>query len=257
MNGKSVGRLIRSNPVTARALTEYRVRQLRLLPQFEDLRLCMSAAVSGTTAIDVGASVGNYSLGLSKAVGRRGRVLALEANPAVYRELVRSTWRTGVESLNLAASSRSGTAELFVPVDEDGTQHEPIASLEARPAQSGKTVQVPCSPLDALVDGLTPVSVVKIDVEGHEADVIEGANTIIEEYRPVFLIEIEERHLVGKTVADVVGLLTSRGYSAWGIHGRQLIPWEDYDVDQWQTSYLSAPAGRDPADYVNNFLFRP
>src|SRR3954471_21099738 len=66
MDKKIVGRVLRSNPVTARALTEYRVRRLRSRPQFEDLRLGMAAAVEGTVAIDVGASVGNYALGLSK-----------------------------------------------------------------------------------------------------------------------------------------------------------------------------------------------
>lgn len=257
MRIKNVGRLLRATAPTARVLTEYRVRGLTRAELSADVAHCMRLATPGSTAIDVGASVGNYALAMSKAVGRNGRVLALEANPTVFGELVHSTWGSRVSPLNLAASNTSGWATMKVPVGKDGQQNKWLATLEARD-QDGVSFEVQCTRLDDLADGARPVSVIKIDVEGHEAKVIEGATEVIERNSPALVIEIEERHLVGRSVADVVKLLTDRGYECSGIHGRALLPWSEFDIARWQTEWLA----KDPAwqqrhklDYVNNFLF--
>lgn len=223
---------------------------------YADLGHCIREAVRGSTAIDVGASVGNYALAMSRAVGRHGRVLALEANPAVFAELVSSTWASRVTPLNLAASSSSGWADMLVP--QDGRErHEPLATLEPRPGTAGTTVPVRCIRLDDLADAARRVSLVKIDVEGHEADVLAGAEEIIARDAPTFVIEIERRHLVGRDVADVVTFLLDRGYTCAAIQGSRLIPWEEFDVDRLQTAALESGAdAAQQADYVNNFLFR-
>jgi FkbM family methyltransferase len=258
MRQKDLGRILRSHSLTARALTEFRVWQMGRQTLFADLAHCVRLAEAGSTAVDVGASVGNYALALRKAVGRGGRVLALEPNPAVYKELTRSTWGADVDARNLAASSANGTTELLIPVDGAGRAEEPIASLEDR-GQACTRVKVQRARLDDLLRDVHHVSVIKIDVEGHEADVIRGADEVLERHRPGLVIEIEQQHQTGnRHVRDVVALLTRRNYECYGIHGEMLIPWAGFDVQRWQTAWLAAEKSYrnlHKTDYVNNFLF--
>lgn len=258
MQKKDVGRLLRSFSVTARLLTEYRVRTMLPEGEFADLAHCVRLARPGTTAVDVGASVGNYALALRKAVGPNGRVLALEANPAVFKELVRSTWLAGVDAHNLAVSSQEGTAELRIPVDALGRVQEPVATLEDR-GQECVRVQIPRTTLDHLLADAERVSVIKIDVEGHEGEVIRGATGVLDKHRPALVMEIEAQHVGGGAAMEaVVALVTNRGYTCHAIHGSTLIPWQEFDVERWQSSYLAQPEeyrSTHRMDYVNNFLF--
>lgn len=258
---KSVGRALRAHPLSARVLTEYRVRQLKKSARSADLARCMELATLGSVAVDVGASVGNYALAMSKSVGRRGHVIAIEANPAVFKELVRSTWGSRVTPLNLAASSRSGLARMSVPAGRDGAQVEPLGTLEPRCDGGAHQFKIPCARLDDIIDDRRPVSLIKIDVEGHESDVLLGTTGTIERHRPVFVVEIEQRHLRGRSVADTVEWIMDRGYECHGIKGSELIPWAAYDIERDQLQWLSrddlSPRDIGNIGYVNNFLFRP
>jgi FkbM family methyltransferase len=255
---KDIGRILRAFPPTARLLTEFRVKELLGAPGFADLGHCIRLAKPGSTAVDVGASVGNYALALRKAVGSKGRVLALEANPAVYKELVSSTWLSGVDARNLAASSTSGTAELVIPVDESGRAEEPIATLEPRAGRSVR-VLISCARLDDLLRDEERVSVIKIDVEGHELDVLTGAQAVLERHRPALVVEIEKQHQRGhREPGDTVRLMTGLGYTCHAIHEDELIPWGEFDIERWQTRWLkqSEEYRRSHfSEYVNNFLF--
>jgi FkbM family methyltransferase len=258
---KSVGRTLRSHPISARMLTEYRVRQMMRSETSADLARCVEFTTPGSVAVDVGASVGNYALAMSKSVGRHGFVIAIEANPTVFEELVHSTWSSRVAPLNLAASRQSGWAQMRVPVDEAGAQLEPLGTLEPRYEERACQFEIRCARLDDIVGGARPVSLVKIDVEGHESDVLLGATELIERNRPVLIIEIEQRHLSGRSVADTVEWITARGYTCHGIKGRELIPWSEYRIErdqlQWLPSDGISPPNIGHIGYVNNFLFRP
>ena len=71
------------------------------------------------------------------------------------------------------------------------------------------------------------------------------------------MVEIERRHLVGRTVADVAACLLDRGYVCWGLRGRALVPWTEFDVRLDQTRWLDGSRITDLASYVNNFIFLP
>ena len=69
------------------------------------------------------------------------------------------------------------------------------------------------------------VSLIKIDLEGHELEVIRGMIETLEKHKPGLVVEIEVRHVGGVDhMADAVTLLCSFGYRCYGIHGRKLIP---------------------------------
>ncbi|WP_435745286.1 FkbM family methyltransferase [Nocardioides sp. SYSU DS0663] len=207
--------------------------------------------------VDVGASVGNFAMASARAVGRRGRVLALEPNPEVFAELVNSTWGAPVTPLNLAASDRRGVASFAVPTDEGGSAVPPLGSLESRPGPHD-TFLVRTVLLDELLPPHSEVSALKIDVEGHELAVLQGAAETIERCGPAIIIEIENRHLAESVVEDVVHWIVDRNYRGWGVRGDDLLPWREFDAHEWQDRWLTQNADGTVdigAGYVNNFLF--
>jgi len=259
MRAYDVGRWMRSHRVTARGLTEFRVATLPRKEQYGDLRACVAAAVPGSLAVDVGASVGNFALALARKVGPRGQVLALEANAEVFRELRMSTWGTAVTPLNLAASSTNGWSTLGVPVSSAGQVEFQLGSLEPRPAAMGQRVRR--VRLDDLIDGNRPVSIIKIDVEGHEADVIAGATETIAEHRPTLVIEIEARHTSVERATQAVAHIVELGYRCEAIQGTTTIAYEEFSFADDQLVHLTDDLreireGHGVA-YTNNFLFSP
>lgn len=248
-----LGPTLRSWPPSARLLTEVRVATLGRATSQPEFAMCMRLATPGSTVIDVGANVGNYALGLKKRVGRRGRVIAMEPNPSVYRQLERSTWLSGVEALQAAAAEESGEAVLYVPRAEDGSTGDPLGSL-AHPDTSASQIAIRTITIDEIaING--QVSLIKIDVEGFEASVLAGAQSTLDEHAPALVIEIEQRHLPTGSVAEVVESLTTRGYKCAAIGAEGLLPWREFDIQRDQLSHLNGNALTSPHGYLNNFVF--
>ena len=93
----------------------------------------------------------------------------------------------------------------------------------------------------------------KIDVEGHELAVLEGARHTLEAHRPALLIECEARHRADGDVRPVFDLLHSHGYNGTFFHNGRRRPLADFDPAKHQRIEPSATAP--PRGYVNNFAF--
>jgi hypothetical protein len=132
-----------------------------------------------------------------------------------------------------------------------------LASIEQRHGEGPHaTEEVRTVRLDSLVH--EPVAFVKIDVEGHELRVLNGATGVLERSKPVFLVEAEERHRPG-TTASVFEFFTSRGYDGFFILGDAVKPVSAFEPAALQdTDALVADGGRKEGRwYVNNFFFFP
>ena len=142
----------------------------------------------GDWSIDVGANLGVYTLGMSKLVGPAGRVLSLEPIPETFELLAAnctaSTCRN-VTLISAAASSTAGVVGMAVPVQATGRNYYEASIQES---VNGDGYHVLCVTLDSLpITGR--VSLIKIDAEGHEAKVIDGAKAIIARDRPTIIAE--------------------------------------------------------------------
>jgi FkbM family methyltransferase len=140
----------------------------------------------GDWVVDVGASVGRYTCYMSSCVGEDGRVLAFEPvmeSFSLLTENVQTCRATNVSLHNLALSSKSGVVHMSVPED-------PRTRLsnyyEAHIAASGTAVL--CVSLDCL-ELPHPVRLIKIDAEGHDLQVLKGAQRTIQRDRPVIIVE--------------------------------------------------------------------
>jgi len=92
------------------------------------------------------------------------------------------------------------------------------------------------------------VGFIKIDVEGHEQAVLEGAAGILERDCPHLLIEIEERHKHG-SVNDIRKFLGNYGYEGYYFDEHRLNVMDSFDVEKLQVF------GKKDAKYIFNFIY--
>jgi FkbM family methyltransferase len=159
-------------------------------------------AGAGRTAVDAGANEGWYTYPLARLFKR---VVSFEPNGALLRDL-RASNLNNVEIHELALSDRHGAAELFVPVCKgvplDGWASLDRDHLERRDGEI--RVPIVTRTLDSF--GLPEVDFLKIDVEGHEVQVLIGARETLRRCRPVVLVEAQPGKL-----ADVERMLEECG----------------------------------------------
>ncbi len=136
------------------------------------LELFRDSLVPGATVVDVGASIGLYTLLASRVVGPNGKVVALEPDPRAYAQLranIAANGSTNVVTLRLAGAAHHESRTLYL-----GDQLT-VTGLHqgGRPERTIAKEQIDCLPVDMLVAN-TRVNVVKIDVEGAELQVLDG-----------------------------------------------------------------------------------
>jgi FkbM family methyltransferase len=169
-----------------------------------DLRHLDKIGPNRGVAVDVGANVGMFTYRLAQLYDK---VYAFEINPAVarYIELLHSEKITLVKQ---GLSSVSGCRTLYVPRVRGRALHG-WASLNCDncvAAESFSEIPVSVTTLDSF--RLATVQFIKIDVEGHELDVLAGSVNTLRTCRPVVMIEV--KHTNRQAVSDFFAALSYR-----------------------------------------------
>jgi hypothetical protein len=148
----------------------------------------------------------------------------------------------------VALSNANGRAEFVV--ESDWSQ----SRLGGSGVSNGRRrVAVDVKTLDSIAEG--PVGFIKIDVEGHEEEVIEGAERVIAENHPVLLAEIEERHRPG-ALERVNKKLSACGYSGFFLKGHSIRPVTQFKPAEYQSPENYPYTGDAKYGlYINNFVF--
>lgn len=148
---------------------------------------------TGGTFVDVGAHVGLYALRLGAF--RAKKVIAVEANPRTFDTLCENIILNDLENVyprNLAAWHTTGKDLQMYDAHslESGGSTGAVKIGDARPVGTARTTT-----LDDLLDGEDRVDLIKIDVEGAEADVLAGAQHVLDRFRPKLMIEMHDAFL--------------------------------------------------------------
>lgn len=165
------GEMIRLAGTTVHVPGPRRIRFSVVAGNLRIHRLLDRLVEPGATVVDVGANIGYNTVHAARLAGPRGRVVAIEPTPdnlAVLRRNVAAAGLTNVVVEPVAAGTAAGERELFVRGERSAVNSFFPESCYAHVTD---VVRVPVVPLDELVD---EASVVKIDVEGAELDVLEG-----------------------------------------------------------------------------------
>ena len=165
----------------------------------------------GEAFADVGANTGYYSLLAAARVGAGGHVYAIEPHPIVAGLLQANAERNGLRQLSVlpvAVGRGSGQIELHLP------RRQPSGSATVLPGEAPAgcdQVLVPLTTLDEVLHEETrPLRALKIDVEGVELGVLEGAEQTLERHQPVVICAVRLA-----TAREVLAWLAGRGYTTY------------------------------------------
>lgn len=144
----------------------------------------------GDTVIDVGANIGTHTVAFSRLVGKHGKVFAFEAQPRLEAILAANVKLNELGNVfwdqKAVGDVVAQTPMANMPDDTADFNFGNISLREIIGPSSGIVVQM--TTIDAFAGDLSP-SVIKIDVEGMEADVIRGAAATIERCKPVLYLD--------------------------------------------------------------------
>jgi FkbM family methyltransferase len=169
---------------------------------FQWLRQAHPSLFQGT-ALDIGANIGNHALYFSDHFAK---VLAFEPNGRTYELLkFNAGMAPNIEAYNVGISDRASDAWMvFNKVNMGGARVVRAAEADA--------TQVKLAPLDTLVREDEDVTLVKIDVEGHEREVLLGSEKVIRRHRPLIMFEQHVKEIENGT-SPCIELLRSYGYT--------------------------------------------
>ncbi|MDH5477934.1 MAG: FkbM family methyltransferase [Nitrospinota bacterium] len=219
-----------------------------------ELKLLNHLVDPGKMAIDIGANQGVYTYFLSRLCVHTH---AFEPNPDVRRYLAPAMAGVRVTVHDVALSDREAKVSLTAPLVSGKLIHGrgKLGSFEteSKEFEEYKEYQVTTATLDSF--GFSNIGFIKIDVEGHELAVLNGAHELLDKERPVLLVEIERKHDQA-SVMEVFALLGKKKYQCW-----------IYDKDAKKTRRMDLDSIADFLDqnlendgnkgYVYNYIFKP
>ena len=199
-------------------------KELSIIHNFED---------KNKVAIDVGVYRGIYSYKLSKHFKK---VFSFEPNPLIYNNLSSSLAKItdNIEIFNYALSNTEGITKLKIPNRGNSLfdkNYEELFKLGAATIHEKNDIidyesfDVKKTLLDKIIPSSEKIGFIKIDVEGHESEVIKGSINTIKRDKPILLIEIEEKH-TKKPINDTINFVKNIGYDCYQLHNREISKFE-------------------------------
>lgn len=213
-----------------------------------EAKLLASHVRPGSSALDIGAHAGLISYLMAKSGA--GRVDAFE--PLSRWRDVLQAWAATDARIHVhavACSDAPGKLTLHVPRSPQGKLLHSRASVSV-PSGPHISETVRSATVDELVaeQGISDVSAIKIDVEGHEDAVLRGAEGLLRRDHPALMIEIERRHRDAPP-ERAFEYLRSLGYDGFFCNERGVLS----SVAQFNADSHQREPGS--ATYINNFLF--
>lgn len=185
---------------------------------------------SGDIVIEVGANVGAHTLVMSRIVGRTGRVYAFEPTDFAMLKLKRNV------ELNKEFSENITLLQNIVTNGELSLPRIGIRSSWKLDSESSSVYAEECSfsepvSIDYFIDeyGIDKLSLIKIDTDGYDLKVLQGAQSALSVFRPVVFIELCQYTLMeqGDSVQGIFNLLTNIGYTGYFEDGRKITSVEE------------------------------
>lgn len=174
-----------------------------------ELSLLCSLVAPGDCVIEVGANIGSHTVGLARAVGPAGSVIAIEPQPAIFRILCANLALNGLSNvITHACGCGDRRKTLCFP---EYSLAQPHNSGSVSLASTGNGRQVAVAPLDELAGNPRRLRLIKIDVEGMEREVLQGAAELIAGHRPLLYVENDRPENSRSLIEDI----QSKNYRLW------------------------------------------
>lgn len=199
----------------------------------------------GGQALDIGGNIGVYSFYMLKHFNK---VTAFEPIPDFYNNLKKMFSNNNNYSVyNIALSDKEGEATIYIPDRFHGwstLESDDLMLKKASATQKIKQLNIKTKTLDCFE--FKDLDFVKIDVEGHELNVLYGAELTLKTNNAVILIEIEERHKKG-SILNVVNYLKNFNYDCYFYFNNRLVSFDEFDFEIHHND--------ESENYIYNFIF--
>jgi FkbM family methyltransferase len=238
----------------------YRANKYRHTSDSEEINYLIKHIFKGETVMDIGCHKGAYLYWMQQRVGVTGNVIAFEPQPTLHNYL--SNIINDVQSYSnvklypYALSNKAGLLNFYVPKGKNETSPGASLNTQKNEQEDCTTLQVEVKRVDDFITEVgNKLSFIKIDVEGHELELLQGAQQTLNKYHPIVLIELEARHCSKERVNEVFAFITTMGYKGYFFNEHDLLPIEEFKFDIHQAQqgdrYWANPT------YCNNFVFEP
>lgn len=179
---------LRSQQTLKRLHFAHQIRLGRFVTSEPEYARLREWVATGDWVVDVGANVGHYTMYLSRLVGPAGRVLAFEPVPETFELLAANMSYArahNVTLFNAAASAQLSIAGVSMPQFSSGLANYYMAGITL---EGGAELDVLTMPIDSVMPPHR-VTLVKVDVEGHELQAIRGMERLLRRDRPRLIVE--------------------------------------------------------------------
>jgi FkbM family methyltransferase len=170
-----------------------------------EIAVLKQLCASGDVVIEVGANIGAHTVGVAKHVGGAGRVLAFEPQRLVFQTLCANVALNNLTNVDCYWAAMGKVEGRLIVPELDPTRRQNLGGIPLEGARQGFDVE--CMTLDRFLF-LPRLRLVKIDVEGMEADVLAGGRRLIERLRPILYVENDR---IAKS-ESLLHLIDSLGY---------------------------------------------
>lgn len=172
------------------------------------------------TFIDVGANCGLFTLNAANIGGVNSVVYAFEPQPRLVEALNMSKTVNGFKQIsifNIALGNKVGNVTFFIPKLSSGSGS--LLKSHANKKNCSNVITVEMSTLDKSLQSqeLHKIDLLKIDVEGYELNVIQGARKILTSYHPFIWLEMNPgtQELAGVDQESIYQILEEFGYDSF------------------------------------------
>jgi len=207
----------------------------------EEIKLLPFLVPADRIAIDVGANKGVWSYMLAKQCRE---VHAFEPNPKMF-DVLKQCAGDKIKTHQIALSNESKKAKLLVPLGSKGYSNQGASLSSVKVSGDHKSVSVVACRLDDM--DLGDIGFIKIDVEGFELEVLEGARETLARCRPNLIIEMEEKH-TKRPLIELIETVCGYGYEAFALNGGVLTKFELAYASDHKDHF---------GKYLFNFIFLP
>ncbi len=206
----------------------------------ENLSVLYSFVTDNTVFLDIGANIGYFSIAIGNRLKGGGKVFAIEPHPILTKLIERSVQLNGLEAVvkiyQCAVSDQQGTLDLFYPDDHLGK-----GSFIRNANEQGQCLSVPSHRLDDLLSKDLVVDLIKIDVEGHELNVLRGMQEVLKR-SPKAKVLFEKLESSTAETNEIGRLFREHGLSLYGVGPHALLfPLDITSYQAWIGYVLAAP----------------
>jgi FkbM family methyltransferase len=213
----------------------------------DEINLVRGLLKPGDVALDVGGHIGFFTMQMAAVVGPAGRVYAFEPLDTNADLLERSIAENGFQDRVLfrraAVGASPGTATLTFPLETLNSGGAYLLREGTEALTGNQRKDVPVVALDSL-DLRRPVRFIKMDVEGAEPQVLQGAARLLREDKPIILSELHPTQLQrasGTTAEAFLARIASTGYRAHRVEGGAVGPRLEHAPDEALVSIVLTP----------------